>query len=292
LWMWNSDPQMIELIRQDIRSQNVTVAQPMGAEQYLRNIFIQQELQGVTIDAVSPAPEVVNEMRTQLGNKLNELRQYGAADVQYHPTAIRADVHFADGSAGIVLCGVGVLETTIMNQYNGQMQTSFTSMATKRIIYKFPQADKQNAEEILAVVIGSMRTNPVWKDAVDKFWKDARQKSHVVHLGKIQIMDAQTKAIGDAAIRQGAQNLANMDNRQKVWEQGQASQDRMHTGFIKTIREVETYQDATGTIELSSGYDHAWSRSDGSSFILSNNANFDPSSVFQDQRWEEMKLVK
>lgn len=83
-----------------------------------------------------------------------------------------------------------------------------------------------------------------------------------------------------------------MDMQQKTWEQGQQSQDRMHTGFIKTIREVETYQDATGTIELSSGFDHAWSRSDGSSFILSNNPNFDPSSVFQDQRWKEMKVVK
>ncbi len=293
LWMWNSDPQLIDMMRMDIQQvKNVTVAEPMGAEQYLRNMFVRQELQGATIDAVKPAPDVIKEMQHQLGNKLNELRQYGASDVQFYPTAIRADVHFSDGIAGIVLAGVSVLETTIMNQYNGQMQKSFTSVATKRMIFRFPADEKENAEEILAVMLGSMRINPVWKEAVDKFWTDARQRSHVVHVGKIQIMDAQTRAIGDATIQQGAQNLKNMDTQQKMWEQGQASQDRMHTGFIKTIREVETYSDATGIIELSSGFDHAWSRSDGSSFILSNSPNFDPSSVFQDQRWEEMKVVK
>ncbi|MCA0348883.1 MAG: hypothetical protein LCH35_06450 [Bacteroidetes bacterium] len=62
--------------------------------------------------------------------------------------------------------------------------------------------------------------------------------------------------------------------------------------FIKTIREVENYSDATGKVELVTGYNHAWSRSDGSSFIMSDNPNFNPSSVFQDQRWKEMKKVE
>jgi len=65
----------------------------------------------------------------------------------------------------------------------------------------------------------------------------------------------------------------------------------MHTNFIKTIREVENYRDETSKYEMVSGYDHAWSRGDGTSFILSNNPNFDPSSVLQDQRWKEMKKV-
>ncbi len=82
-----------------------------------------------------------------------------------------------------------------------------------------------------------------------------------------------------------------MDMDLRSWEQSQNSQDRMHTNFIKTIREVENYQDATGKIELSSGYDHAWSRGDGNTFIMSNNPNFDPASVFQDQNWSEMKKV-
>jgi hypothetical protein len=96
---------------------------------------------------------------------------------------------------------------------------------------------------------------------------------------------------------QGAANTARhndrmnaMDNNMRSWEQQQASQDRQHTKYVQTIREVETYRDANGTVELSSGYNQAWSRGDGS-YILSNSPNFDPSSVFQDQNWTEMKQV-
>ena len=66
-----------------------------------------------------------------------------------------------------------------------------------------------------------------------------------------------------------------MDTKMRTWEKeptpsSQNSQDRMHTEFIKTIREVENYQDAsTGNkFEMTSGYNHAWSRGDGTSFIL------------------------
>ncbi len=76
------------------------------------------------------------------------------------------------------------------------------------------------------------------------------------------------------------------------WEASQQSQDRMHTNFVKAIREVETYKDVTGTVELSSGYNHAWSRGDGSSFIMTDNPNFNPSSVFQDQQWKEMQKTE
>jgi uncharacterized protein (DUF736 family) len=66
----------------------------------------------------------------------------------------------------------------------------------------------------------------------------------------------------------------------------------MHSQFIKTIREVEHYRDETGKVELGAGYQHAWSRNNGSSYILTDNPNFNPASVLQDQQWKEMKKVK
>ena len=60
-------------------------------------------------------------------------------------------------------------------------------------------------------------------------------------------------------------------------------------GRMNAIRKVKFYQNETGRIELTSGYNHTWSISRGSGFILSDNPNFDPSSVFQNQRWKEMK---
>ena len=82
-----------------------------------------------------------------------------------------------------------------------------------------------------------------------------------------------------------------MDANLRNWEEKQSSDDRMHSNFIKSIREVENYRDETGKIELSAGYNHAWSRGDGSSFLLSNSPNFDPAGVFLDQNWKEMKKV-
>ena len=144
------------------------------------------------------------------------------------------------------------------------------------------------------MIMSSFRSNPAWNDAVNNFWRQARQQSHTVHVGKIAMMDAETKRIGEQAVRNGQDRLKAMDNQMRSWESSQASQDRMHTNFIKTIREVENYQDAsTGNkFEMSSGYNHAWSRGDGTNFVMSNSPNFNPASVFQDQNWKEMRKVQ
>ncbi|MCZ2156290.1 MAG: hypothetical protein LC114_20705 [Bryobacterales bacterium] len=85
--------------------------------------------------------------------------------------------------------------------------------------------------------------------------------------------------------------MNNMDASLRTWEAQQASSDRSHASFVKTIREVETYRDGGATVELDSGFNQAWSRGDGT-YILSNSPGFDPSSVFQDQNWQEMKRTE
>ena len=104
-------------------------------------------------------------------------------------------------------------------------------------------------------------------------------------------MDEQTRQMGERAIAKGNQRLKDMDNQMRSWEATQASQDKMHTDFIKTIRGVENFRDETGRYEMASGYNHVWSRGDGTSFVLSDNPNFNPASVFKDQQWKQMKKV-
>ena len=144
---------------------------------------------------------------------------------------------------------------------------------------------------MLSMIMNSLRTNIPWKNSVDNYWLQVRQQNHLVHVGNIQMTDELSRQIGEQTIRNGQKRLHDMDANMRSWEAKQQSQDRMHTNFIKSIREVENFRDETGKVELSSGYNHAWSRSDGSSFIMSDNPYFDPSSVFQDQRWKEMKKV-
>jgi hypothetical protein len=220
-----------------------------------------------------------------------ELLQYGSAQIQFDQTAINANVKWPDGKEGMMVLEVTILENTVPNVYNGTADKIYTTQVTKRIVFTYPAAEKKQAINQFSLIMGSLRTNPSWNQTVQSYWKDVREKKQIAHIGKLQLMDAQTKAMGEATIQKGQARLKAMDTDLRSWEQRQNIEDRMHTNFIKTIREVEHYQDESGKIELASGYNHAWSRADGSSFIMSNNSTFDPGAVFQDANWKEMKKV-
>lgn len=266
--------------------------QPMNAETYLRQVFT-QELGGAQVVSVEPNAAVVEQMQQWNDKARNELMQYGASDVRFDQTALNATVKWNDGSEGMVTLGVTIMTTTVPNVYTGSYSQSYSTQVTKRTVFKYPGAEKEEAKQLFTMMMTSFRTNPAWNDAVNSFWRQARQQSHTAHVGRIQMIDAETRRIGEQAIRNGQDRLKAMDTQMRSWEQSQASQDRSHKEFIKTIREVENYQDAsTGNkYEMTSGYNHAWSRGDGTSFILSNSPNFNPASVFQDQNWKEMKKV-
>jgi hypothetical protein len=234
---------------------------------------------------------VVTELQAMGEKGRMELMQYGAAGVQNFPSAVNAEVKWKDGTEGFVLLGAMVTEVLIANMYNGSYDKSYTTSITKKIVFKYPAGEKEKAAAQFAVIMGSIRSNTDYNDAVNNFWRQVRQDKNRVHWEKIRLMDERTRQIGEQAIAQGNQRLKDMDNQMRSWEAKQSSQDRMHTEFIKTIRGVENFRDETGKYEMVSGYDHAWSRGDGTSFVLSDNPNFDAASAFKDQAWKEMKKV-
>jgi hypothetical protein len=260
-------------------------------EQYLRNTLV-NEIGNPQILKVEPNNAVVQEMQQMSDKSRAELMQYGAADVKSYPTAVTAEVKWNDNTEGFVLLSSVVTEMLIQNMYNGTYDKSFTTGITKKTVFKYPAGEKENAKRIFTAIMASMRSNNVYADAVNNFWLQVRQQKNRTHWEKIRLMDEQTRQIGERAIQQGNQRLKDMDNQMRSWEATQtSSSDKMHTDFIKTIREVENFKDETGKYEVASGYDHVWSRGDGSSFVLSNNPNFDAASVFQDQSWKPMQKV-
>lgn len=291
VWSWTSNQELLQMQQNSSSgSPFCSVGEPMNAEQYMKNVFGPNDLNNPQVTDVKPNPEVVKIMSEKNDEGRAELMSYGLADLQYYQTAITAKLNWGS-KKGIGMCGVSIMEGIIPNNYNGTYDKSTTTAASQRIVFKYDAADEEQAEKMFAVIMGSYRTNPSWKSEVDNFWKVVRQKKQVIHLGNLRMTDERTRQIGQQAIAAGNRRLADMDTQMRTWESNQQSQDRMHTNFIKTIREVENYRDETGKIEMVSGYDHAWSRSDGSSFIMSNNPNFDPSSVLQDNRWKEMQKV-
>ena len=291
MWSFMTDPQLSQFLQQQQFPKYCSYGEPLNADAYFKQVFAPNELGNPTIISIKENISGVEAMQKNMEKSRQELMRYGAGQVNFYPSGITATVKWDNNSEAMDLCGVITTETINRNQYDGSYSKIFTSSASERIVFMYPNGENEKAANMLSVMMGSIRTNIAWKNSVDGFWKAASEQSHREHVGKIQMIDEQTRQIGNNAIRQGQQNLNSMDTNMRSWEASQQSLDRMHTSFVKSIREVENYRDETGTIEMSSGYNHAWSRSDGSSFIMTDNPNFDPSSVFQDQQWKEMKRV-
>lgn len=286
-WNYSSDQQLNQLQQ---TSTYCGKGEPIDARQYIEQVWLQELGNGTLIEAKNNL-DVVN-AHSEMDDKARaEMLRYGAAQVNYRHSALTAKAALGNKKAAILVCGVTNAEVYVPNVYNGSMAINYTSSAS-RMILTYPENKSEEAEQIASMIIGSIRTNPDWKDATNNYWRAVREQKQIEHLGKIRLMDERTRQIGEQTIAAGNRRLADMDNQLRSWEAKQSSQDRMHTSFIKTIREVEHYQDENGRVELSSGYNHAWSRSDGSSFLLSNSPNFDPSSVLQDQRWKEMRKIE
>src|SRR6218665_291617 len=289
IWSWSSNQQSNQMNSQFNTSKYCAVGEPIDATQFLKKVWGPQ-LGNPSISDVKENHDAVQSMSHDDARGRTELMRYGAAQVNFKHTGITARLNWSNDTAGVVVCGVTNVETYVPNNYTGTYDVNYTSYSV-RVLFRFPGSEAAVAERMMAVMVSALRTNPDWKKTTDDYWKGIREQKHVAHIGTIRLMDERTRQIGNTAIANGNRRLAEMDNQMRSWEAQQSSQDRIHSNFIKTIREVENYRDESGKYELSSGFDHAWSSGDGVNFIMTNNPNIDPSSVFQDQRWKEMKKV-
>jgi hypothetical protein len=291
MWSYSSDPQMAQIQQQQQYPKYCAFGQPLNAEAFFKQVFAPYELGNPRVISVKENLSGTKALEENTAKTRQELMKYGASQVNFYPSGITAEVDLGKGQEAIVMVGVVIFETVIPNLYNGTYSKSYTSTASERVVFSYPSGEKEKATNILAVMMGSFRTNTYWKQSVDDFWLSVRTQSNRVHIGNIKLIDERTRQIGNEAIQKGQQNSAAMDANMRSWEASQQSQDRIHTNFVKAIREVENYRDASGTFELSSGYNHAWSRGDGTNFLMTDSPNFDPAAVFLDSSWKEMKRV-
>lgn len=302
-WASASDWMMMQNLQMQAQQGGCEVGGPMDAASYLRDVMAPRELQGATITGLKENTEVAREMERTAAKTKAAFEQWGG-QATLQPSAIIAQVKWNDGTEGLALVSVLNVVNVSQNMYTGEYQQLTNSHASERSIVRFPAERRDEAEHVLASIKSSYRTNPQWQEAVNGYFAQLRQHQDRMHHQRMAAIDAQTaantrahnqrmadiQAQGAASTARHNERMGAMDQQMRSWEQQQSSQDRQHTQFIKAIREVETWNDGTnGRVELSSGYNHAWSRGDGS-YILSNSPNFDPSSVFQDQQWKPMTM--
>jgi hypothetical protein len=305
-WGWSSEPMMLQQMQMMQQQGGCEVGGVMDAATYMREVYAPRELQGATLTELRENAAATRELQQQASRNMATLRQYsGGGQVNVSADAAIARLRWDDGTEGIALVSVLNITTDVPNQFTGTVQRLTNSNASERSYIRFPAERRAEAEALLANLKSSYRTNPQWKEAIEGYFVRMRQQQDAMHHQRMQAIadataaDARAHAgrmadiqrAGEANTARFNQRMANMDTSMRSWEAQQASQDRMHTAFVQSIREVETWQGGDGKVELSSGYGQAWSRGDGS-YILSNSPSFDPRAALNDQTWQELKRAE
>lgn len=275
---WSSDQQMLQLMQAGVQQGGCGINQPFDAKRYIEG-FARKDL-GATASGIREDESRLPRMR-ELDRQANEVaRQYGN-DTEQSTTMAFGKLTWPDGSEGIIHAGVmnGVMRK--QDYLSGGFTTMTTTGVFHCVLIRYPAGRQEEAAKLLHLALTSSRTNPVWRDAKDRFLAEMGRREHAANMEKIRLMGEQSRAYAQA-------QSAASDQRMRDWENQQNSQDRQHKNFIQAIREVETWRDGSGrSVELTAGYDQAWSRGDGR-YILSNKPGFDPRAVLQDQQWQPL----
>lgn len=274
-WQWYDDPMLLQNAQRAAQFGNpgCQLARPYDAGQYLEQVFVPTELRGAQLMSHRPNEQLASVMRQQAQQNNSAYRAAGV-NLESRPSAHIGRLRWADGRVGIVLCAVEQTVASMPNLLNGGTYASYQCRATVKTVMSAPAGQEEEAERILSTIVGSTRINPEWQAAVQRVYSN------------IAAVEQRETAKRAAIWRQTQNEISDIQRR--TWEDSQASRDRIMDGWSQALRGVETWKEpGGGSIELSAGYNEAWSRADGT-YILSNDPLFDPSVAFQED-WKRME---
>jgi hypothetical protein len=280
-WQWTDDPAMVQMLRQS-GSQSCPVGQPTDATNFLKAALIPNRRSGARVLRVEPLPKVAKaedaKMRAALASSLQAGLITGlnvdGARVRLAEEINGRPVEEWVGATITVIAFPGFSTSAAMQGSMAQANT-YAITASNLLATRAPKGQLEAREKLFAMIIGSIRPNQAWINAV-----------------------IQTQmAMGNAAIKGAA-------DRSRIWaqasndigntysqgyQQQQAVQDRLAEQYSQSVRGVETYVDPTTRepVELTGGYKEAWSNGRGE-YILSDDATFDPAATLH-EHWTQME---
>lgn len=274
-WQWHDDQQVVQDMMRNQQGimKACDIMPPYDAEAFVREHML-QELGGASIVSAEPATALVRTMEEQAQRNLSAVQQAGITNAAFRPSATKVHLRWPDGNEGTLLCSVDQTIFMMPNYLHGGMSGTYQCQSNFRLLVRYPPGARVEAERIMGTAIASTRINPAWQQAV------ARVFSNVAAVER-------SEAAKRAGLWRDAQNHTS-DLQRRTWEDGEASRDRLNTEWGQVIRGVDEWTDPNGSsIELSAGYNEAWSRADGT-YLLSNDPNFDPRVVLQED-WQRME---
>jgi hypothetical protein len=286
-WVWMDDPQTRAIMQQAAAPQPASMRPcdigPLASPvDFLRNAIIPRMrpnarivsagmLPGLTRSAQSKM-ESDNAQYLQMGLFSGVRSQVGEVRIAYEINGQQVEeslmaqidvvVQQAPSAAG--------LSQGMMTPSN-----TYTILAERLFAIRAPAGQLAPRADLYSTMLASLQQNAQWLNAAQQVLSNisgAQQqgvidRQHIVH-------DAQT-AQGEAIIQHG-QEVSVME-------------DRSAAEFSQAQREVEWYTDPNTNerMELSAGYAHSWSNSNGT-VILNDDPNFNPSRVYQGN-WTQLE---
>ncbi|MBP9097873.1 MAG: hypothetical protein KBF74_03590 [Ferruginibacter sp.] len=272
---WSDDPVYLDAMRRGFNRQSCVIAQPLDAAGYISNYLAPY------LKATVKSAGIIEALQQQMDESANQMtshaRQAGNNAYSHRGSAAEGLLSFNDGKEGLAFCTV--MQTIVtMPGTQGGMISNYYSYMSLRLVLKYSKGNETAARKIMSTFFSSVRINPVWSQAIERFFYVVGKGAQDEGWKQIQITQQAQQEIGNNILRS--------------WEAGNKNSntgDALNNSsqFSQYLRGVDSWRDEQGnTVELTSGYSNAWSKVDGT-YILSNNPAFDPNVTFNED-WKRL----
>jgi hypothetical protein len=246
---------------------NCPLAGLFSPEDFMGQVFSSQLMPGTKVVSVGRNAEAERVLTAQLQ------QQMAGTGFDIELMAIEAELDHGAGEIGQYVALVYRTKFQSLGIWGGVANMG-NSVVAMQHASRYPKARKAEGEQHFATIFGSMRMNPEWDQAVQNVSRQATRDAIAASKERSRINFETSREISEMSMRS--------------WEKRMESNERGTEQFSQAIRGVETWQSPDGDrLELSSGYNDAWSRGDGT-YILSNDPLFDPNRAFQ-ENWDRMQ---
>ncbi len=275
---WSQD----QMMQSSNAQAGFTIMQPMGAIDFLKNVFIPQVRRGVSglkFLGSQPLPEVA---RNALAMSNMTMQIYGSISPFTFPYELRADA----GSVGIeyVLNGRRVTEEFVATvNYNISILPTMSGMNAQSVGWtpvvlsiRAPAEEMAAKTRLFQISLISCRPNPVWNVSYTRLCaivtRDKLRRQQEIFARYQQIRKTLQEC--DDIIMQ-------------TYENRSASQDRMFDKYTQVNRGVETYIDPVNNLNVNipTGYDNVWTN--GLDYVFTDSPSFNPNSIAAGN-WQQM----
>ncbi len=248
-------------------------APPLHAPGYIEQVLLPKVRGHVQAPAVlersyqkEVAESIQRALVAQLGAIAGTEVQVDAArvKVQYNYQGVQYEEWFQCVMQNLITTmdapGMGFGAPSVMRSY---------VLAAERVFsFRAPAGELEANEGLLNTILASVRAEPKWEAAVSQIMRSMNETS------------AQGAAERSRIRRDAMAEVSRMNTER--WKHEQASKDRMHEQYVRTLRGVERWSDpSTGAmLELELGFKSAWRNGLGE-IVTSKESTFDANRVFE-----------